>query len=803
MPPIRPSSTATSGGPWGDEVVESRIPNDAGESTLKQMYAWVDPDGDPDKKSSYKFPHHKTSADGTVGAANLAACSGKIGELNGAHGNYPDIPDADFQGVWDHLAKHLRDAGREPPELKSRSANSTQAGTTSHATSHAPQHAVETSLPAAQPALPPVDATPTPDQQDAGGTQPATPETGPDGSRLPSGWRGRLAPLDSFSGDRRMIVSPPGGELRTRPYPMLLLYQPTLEDEHRGSYAVGKITRAWIEGGFLWGEGTFDLADPQAADVAAKLGRGMAGWVSVDLDDTTFETLCYQDGQPVDCETAIEEMDLGDGWVVFEVPEGLVMVDAAVDWRLMTATLVTQPAFPEAKIEPVYDMPQDMPTNGSQPVGAGTAPVAASVRSTSVVTAHYGAVGDAGLPWAARDHAWDSAAAAQRVADWAKDGSGTIDPTKYSRAFLWRDPGKPPTNTNAYKLGFADIVDGQLRAVLRGVFAAAAARGRTSIPDSEMSGVKAKLTALYWAAAREFNDPNITPPWEDSSANSLAPAAGGTITTRPVAAVVAGGGPAAPPAGWFHDPKLTEPTPLTITDDGRVYGHLATWGTCHIGITGRCVTPPHSGSGYSLFRTGLVRTAEGTDVPVGTIVAGTTHADLTAGLADTMSHYAHTGSAVATVTAGEDEYGIWVAGSLLPGLTDEQEALLRRSPLSGDWRTVGGQLELVAALAVNVPGFPIPRSRTGDEGRPLSMVAAGALPRRLRVRRTPGLTPQLSPGLAAEQVARRVVELMGEQRDEAARARRAEEVAARVRNTRVKLLAQRVGRAAERAGKGA
>src|SRR5699024_6608649 len=46
-------------------------------------------------------------------------------------------------------------------------------------------------------------------------------------------------------------------------------------------------------------------------------------------------------------------------------------------------------------------------------------------------------------------------------------------------------------------------------------------------------------------------------------------------------------------------------------------------------------------------------------------------------------------------------------------------------PLSGDWRTIGGNLELVAALAVNTPGFPIVASgATDDENRPLALVAS-------------------------------------------------------------------------------
>jgi hypothetical protein len=75
------------------------------------------------------------------------------------------------------------------------------------------------------------------------------------------------------------------------------------------------------------------------------------------------------------------------------------------------------------------------------------------------------------------------------------------------------------------------------------------------------------------------------------------------------------------------------------------------------------------------------------------------------------SHYDHTGTVAADVRAGEDEHGIWVAGALRPTLTDEQIRTFRAAPLSGDWRRIGGRLELVAALAVNTPGFPVPRTR--------------------------------------------------------------------------------------------
>ena len=167
--------------------------------------------------------------------------------------------------------------------------------------------------------------------------------------------------------------------------------------------------------------------------------------------------------------------------------------------------------------------------------------------------------------------------------------------------------------------------------------------------------------------------------------------------------------PTAPPEAWFKDPQLTGPTALVVEDDGRVYGHIAAWGTCHIGQVGKCVEPPASPSNYAYFRTGALRTAEGTSVAVGHLTMGTGHAGPHDSANAAAEHYDNTGAVFADVAAGEDAYGIWVAGSLRPGITAEQVRVARSAPISGDWRTIRGSLELVGALAVNVPGFPVPR----------------------------------------------------------------------------------------------
>lgn len=167
--------------------------------------------------------------------------------------------------------------------------------------------------------------------------------------------------------------------------------------------------------------------------------------------------------------------------------------------------------------------------------------------------------------------------------------------------------------------------------------------------------------------------------------------------------------PTAPPEAWFKDPQLTGPTALVVEDDGRVYGHIAAWGTCHIGQVGKCVEPPASPSNYAYFRTGALQTAEGTSVAVGHLTMGTGHAGPRDSANAAAEHYDNTGTVFADVAAGEDAYGIWVAGSLRPGITAEQVRVARSAPISGDWRTIRGSLELVGALAVNVPGFPVPR----------------------------------------------------------------------------------------------
>lgn len=192
-----------------------------------------------------------------------------------------------------------------------------------------------------------------------------------------------------------------------------------------------------------------------------------------------------------------------------------------------------------------------------------------------------------------------------------------------------------------------------------------------------------------------------------------------------LASIAASAAPIVPPKSWFKDPGLTGPTPLTITDEGKVFGHIAAWQTSHIGMAGRGVKPPRSASQYAYFRNGVLRTDEG-DVQVGQLTLAGGHASLQASAEEAIKHYDDTASAVADVVAGEDQFGIWVAGSLRPDVTPSQIRAFRASSPSGDWRPINGRLELVAVCQVNVPGFPIARAITASGGVPGALVAAGA-----------------------------------------------------------------------------
>jgi F like protein len=191
--------------------------------------------------------------------------------------------------------------------------------------------------------------------------------------------------------------------------------------------------------------------------------------------------------------------------------------------------------------------------------------------------------------------------------------------------------------------------------------------------------------------------------------------------------------PVEPPSEWFEFPEASGPTPITITADGHIYGHAALWGTCHTGFPGRCRTAPPSPSNYRYYHLGAVDTADGKTIPVGNVTLRTGHASLTASRQEVAAHYDNTGLVGADVVAKDGIHGIWVTGALRPGVDEKAIRELKGAKLSGDWRGINGHLEMIGLLAVNVPGFPVPRPQAAlaasaeGEDYVTALVAAGIL----------------------------------------------------------------------------
>jgi signal peptide peptidase SppA len=99
--------------PWDAGTEIGNIPNTATASTLRRMYAWVDPTADPDLKGSYKLPHHKV-VNGSPAAANV---NGVRAALSRLPQQATQIPTADVPAVRAHLTKHLDKFNGQKAEL--------------------------------------------------------------------------------------------------------------------------------------------------------------------------------------------------------------------------------------------------------------------------------------------------------------------------------------------------------------------------------------------------------------------------------------------------------------------------------------------------------------------------------------------------------------------------------------------------------------------------------------------------------------------------------------------------------------
>lgn len=255
------------------------------------------------------------------------------------------------------------------------------------------------------------------------------------------------------------------------------------------------------------------------------------------------------------------------------------------------------------------------------------------------------------------------------------------------------------------------------------------------LSGSYLTGLGGKIAAATIVDIPAFEEASIR--LIDGQAAVVASAFGIRLREALVASV--GLAPLAPPKAWFELPEADGPTPLTVTDDGQVFGHLATWDQCHASFPGSCELAPRSKSNYKFFHLGMISTAEGESVPVGRVTVGKGNAksgghnwDLWSGAKGAIEHYDRTGAVAAFVRAIDGKYGIWLCGSTRSDASPEAIRDMRANPPSGDWRWEGGGLELVAALSVPVPGYPVPYLVSSSGDHPVTLIAAGYVPEEKR-----------------------------------------------------------------------
>jgi len=594
---------------WNGDEAKKRTRQGEDQSYYARIFAWRDEDRAAGSKTAYKFIHHVVDQDGNPGAAVMWAAHSAITVIDDS-----TIPTSDYQGVFNHLARHLRDGGVNVPDLGEaepitdvesaigdmraqwfeqvanlagkrditelndgeligeivhRWVEQSQSTLTPQE-----QQELETELGLSDDSV----------QELAGDDEivdgPNSQPDGTDGDSATSSddtiidgdvvsgdfeWEGVLIVEGVVSGDGRLISE---GTLTWRKLPLPLMLQTVNAEGHDGAAIAGSIQEIERVGQEIIGRGSFDSGE-QGKEARRLIAEGTMRGVSADIDMVTIEFQDASGGQVDPLDAMLSDDDI---------------LQVLIEGRLMGATLTPFPAFQEAQV-----------------------------------------------------HVID--------ADIASDDEALVA-SGYERGDVWRFTSPVPIALQGERMQ------------------------RVS-PDSLVASAGNK---------------NLTPPLN-------------------------------PPTSWFELDDMGEPEEFQVYADGRCYGLIARWGSCHIGFSDKCVGVPHTENRFSAFHKPGVVTDEGEQVLCGPVYMDTVHPNLRLLASDAEAHYADTGCAVADVHLYENAWGIVAAGAVRPSASPEQVQALRGSDISPDWRRIRKNLEVVGLLAVNLSGFIVQDSLVASAGR--------------------------------------------------------------------------------------
>ncbi|ALY07261.1 capsid maturation protease and MuF-like fusion protein [Streptomyces phage Maih] len=295
------------------------------------------------------------------------------------------------------------------------------------------------------------------------------------------------------------------------------------------------------------------------------------------------------------------------------------------------------------------------------------------------------------LPVAERDHRWDGDAAATRVFEWAGDDPGMI-----GDAFAYRDDSKDPLTKGAYKLGYADVLDGVLTIIPSGVAAALGAlngaRGGVDLPEDERGAVRDRLEAVRSHVIEES---------EDDDMDDLTASAWTAMRDLP-----------AMPAAWFAEPTVDELPPGgpgVNYSGGRIFGWVAQTGEAHAGFAKKVTIDGLGRIDTSHFLRQRFTLDDGSTVKAGAFTMNAGHHRDGAECETSACQFDDTRTVAGVVTVGMNDRGMWFSGAAAPWMSEwDRTVFMATQPSYHMRKGPSGNWQLRAVLAVPVPGHSSP-----------------------------------------------------------------------------------------------
>lgn len=327
------------------------------------------------------------------------------------------------------------------------------------------------------------------------------------------------------------------------------------------------------------------------------------------------------------------------------------------------------------------------------PAEAAATDVAASAAGDNDLgeTLVASVTGAVDLPVADRDTEWDGDGAKDRVFEWA-DG----DTAKIARAFAYRDDEADPLTKGAYKLGYADVLDGnQLVIIPAGVSAAIGAlngaRGGVDLPAGEESKVRDRLNAVAAHVSEETGGDEM----DDMAASAWA-------AMRDLPPM---------PAAWFAEPTVEELPPGgpgVNYANGRIFGWVAQAGEPHAGYAKKITIDGLGKIDTTHFLRQRFDLDDGTVVKAGAYTMNVGHHRDSAECETSACQFDNSRTVAGIVTVGMNERGMWFSGAAAPWLSEWDRVVFKGTQPSYHMKKGPSGWQLRAVLGVPVPGHSSP-----------------------------------------------------------------------------------------------